>query len=351
VVSALDVLQRGMAIAEEGAIKPRIYQIHLELSNAYELKGDVVRSLLHYKDSNRLREEIVGSTPNANIKSHETEHEVETVEREAEMARLSNVELRQKNEQLEQLLEELRSTQAQLVQSEKMAALGRLTAGITHEINTPVGVLRSQSDIVNRCVEKLETADAHEASRLLTMLAESSRLTLEASERIGGLLQNLKTFTQLDRAEVGPLDVHAGLESAIALLRPKNGIDVVRRYGELPTLRGRAAEMNGAFMTLLRNAEQAIEHEGTVSVETHADDSFVTIAIADNGKGIPPEQLEGLFDVGFTSSTSRVRFGMGLATAYRVVDQHGGKIKATSDSGKGTTLTIVLPVAPMTSTI
>ena len=311
---ALEVLRRALAIAEEVKSKPHIYQVHLELSKAYDLTGDTARSFLHYKDFHRVKEEVISNRANAKIKNLQTRHEVERAEKETEIARLRNVELREKNQQLEQLLEELRATQAQLVQSEKMAALGRLTAGIAHEINTPVGALKSHCDIVGRCVTKLEEnlfSTSQDSRRLLGVLRENSQTAFEASERIATIVRSLKSFTRLDEAEFGRVNIHEGLESALALMQHEigEGIRVVKDYDVLPVISGYPAEINQVFMTLLRNACQAIDGEGTVVVKTWSDGDHVFITIADTGRGMPPEQLEGLFDLRFTRKESRVRFG------------------------------------------
>ncbi len=265
--------------------------------------------------------------------------------------------LKQKNETLENTLEELKSTQSQLVQSEKIAALGKLTAGVAHEINNPLGALKSTMDILSRCVNKLKqiphsgetpvvVKDSTDFQKSLNILEENSRVALSASDRISRTITSLKNFARLDEAEFKKVDIHEGIESTLTLIEHevKEGINVIKEYGDIPQIYCYAGEINQVFMTLLTNAVQAIEDTGTVTIKTFADKPNIIVRISDTGVGIPPDKLKTLFDFSFTTKKSRVGMGMGLLNAYNIIQRHKGEIKVGSEVGKGTTFKITLPI-------
>ena len=255
------------------------------------------------------------------------------------------VDLQNKTTLLEKTLEELRSTQTKLVQSEKMAALGSLTAGIAHEMNSPVGVLKSTLDVLIRCVNKIRHTPLPD-SRPVDLLEENSQVALAASDRIIGIVEGLKNFARLDEAEFQNVDIHTGIESTLSLIQHliRDGIKVVKEYGDVPKIYCYASELNQVFMTILTNAIQAIETEGEITIETASDNQHVRIEIADTGKGIPTEELKTLFDVGFVKKESRIRMAMGLSSANDIVQKHNGEIQVESQLGTGTKFTVLLPV-------
>jgi len=272
--------------------------------------------------------------------------------------RIRNIETQKKKleVQVAEKTREIRETQAQLVQSEKMAALGKLTAGIAHEINTPVGVVKSTMDTLTRCGEKIDEIlkksntlkDLKENSdyqKALEILKNNRRTASSATDRILKMVTSLKNFVQLDEAELKKLDIHEGLDSILTLIQPefKDGTSVIKDYGELPQIYGYPAEINQVLMTILRNASQAVEGAGTITINTFADENCVHVKIADAGKGIPSERVETLFDLNFTTNGSRVGMGMGLFNAYNTIQKHNGEIKVESEVGKGSTFTIILP--------
>ena len=234
------------------------------------------------------------------------------------------------------------------MQSEKLAALGRLTAGIAHEINTPIGTIKSNTDIATKCVAKLEESwgkSREEHQRFFEILKENNRVSSFTSDRIANIVNGLKTFTRLDEAEFAKVDIHEGLDSAYTLIRHeiRDGIEVAKEYGEIPEIFCYASELNQVFMTLLSNAVEAIEGEGTITLRTSVDKNKVRVEFSDSGKGIPVEQLESLFDFNFTTRGARVGMGMDLVNAYNIVQSHRGELTAESEVGRGSTVTIILP--------
>jgi two-component system sensor histidine kinase ChiS len=253
--------------------------------------------------------------------------------------------LREKNVALENTLDELYSTQTKLVQSEKMAMLGKLTAGIAHEINSPVGVLKSTMDTLTRCVTKIGQASIPE-KKLLDILETNSQVAVSASDRISQIVESLKDFTKSDEAEHQKVDIHTGIESALSLVGHllKENIKVVKKYGALQPIYCYPGQLNQVVMTLLTNAIQSIETHGTITVQTDSDGQTATIKISDTGKGVPAEQLNSLFDVRFATKNTRIVMDMGLSNVYQIIQKHNGEIQVESKAGKGTTFTILLPV-------
>jgi two-component system, NtrC family, sensor kinase len=238
---------------------------------------------------------------------------------------------------------------SQLIQSERMAALGLLVAGVAHEINTPMGAIHSNNDIMTRAVGKvrklMESAPDNEVRRLLDILGEVCRNNEIATERIMKIVRNLKNFARLDEAERKKVDIHEGIESTLSLLRHqlKSRIRIVKCFGDIPEIECYPNELNQVFMNILVNAAQAIKHRGEITVKTWREGDRVKIAISDTGVGIPPENLSKVFDPGFTTKGVGLGTGLGLSICYKIVQEHRGTIEAES-SKQGTTFTISIPL-------
>ena len=258
--------------------------------------------------------------------------------------------LQEKNVALEQTMGELRETQSQLVMREKMAALGNLVAGIAHEINNPVGAIRSAADVMRRAVARLGQAGARQTDDGLTLkvLASNSAVVDEASERVSRIVRSLKDFAELDEAAYQQgMDVSQMLDNVLVLMEHSlgQGITVSRQYEPVPLIACYAGELKQALMNVLVNAVEATGGEGTIALGVSRHDETVVIQIADSGRGIPAPDITRIFDPGFTTKGTGVGTGLGLSTSYRTVQRHGGRIKAESDGRTGTTITISLPLA------
>jgi signal transduction histidine kinase len=262
---------------------------------------------------------------------------------------------------LTRTLAELRETQTQLVQSEKMAALGNLVAGVAHEINTPLGAVSSNTDLVRRALAKAkealtDPAQSEKARGYLDKAVGMAEISRDACRRIGEIVRSLRNFARLDEAELKPADLHEGLDSTLTLVThlTKNRIAVQRDYGQLPQVHCHANQLNQVFLNMLVNAAQAIDGPGTITIRTRfvpghgADAGSAIVEIADTGQGIAPEHLKKIFDPGFTTKGVGVGTGLGLAISYRIVANHQGKIEVESAIGKGTTFRIVLPIGMKT---
>ena len=259
---------------------------------------------------------------------------------------------------LERAHAELKAAQAQLVQSEKMAAMGQLVAGIAHEINTPLGAVCSTGETLGRALRKLDAAleeahpgarqDSHRLRSALRAMEESARVISSGSERMSDIVTRLRAFARLDEAELKQMDINEGIEAALALLQHQlgGGISVTRDFTELPPVTCNPRQLNQVFYNLLLNAGQAMDGPGEVLITTSAGDEEVRVVIRDDGAGIPPEQLERIFEPGFTTRGHRVGAGLGLATCYNIITEHGGKISITSERGGGTEVAVAVPLVP-----
>jgi signal transduction histidine kinase len=260
--------------------------------------------------------------------------------------------------ELEEANRELRETQAQLVQSSKMASLGMLAAGIAHEINTPIGAIHSNADVERRAIgiirDVLEASalaknlqDEPRLTRAFKIFDDMNRVTLEATERVIEVIQSLKSFARLDAPDLELADLHEGLDNTLTLINhlTKDRIKVVKDYGELPKVHCYASQINQAFANLLTNAAQAIKETGTINLATRQDGGYAVIEIADSGAGIKPEYLGRIFDPGFTIKGLRVGLGLGLSITYRIIENHHGSINVQSEPGRGTIFTIRLPIS------
>jgi PAS domain S-box-containing protein len=259
--------------------------------------------------------------------------------------------------ELEQANRDLRDAQIQLVQSEKMAALGSLVAGVAHEINTPLGSIHANTDVARRALnvvkDSLPEANVSVSSsksgrflRALMILEEANKTSTTASERIISFVRSLRNFARLDEAELKTVDIHEGLESTLTLVyhEYKSRIKIVRDYGQLPPITCFPNQMNQVFMNLIVNAIHAIPKEGTITITTRSQDQHFTVTISDTGVGIPPENLGRIFDPGFTTKGAGVGTGLGLSIVYKIIQVHGGRIDVESEVGRGTSFVITCPV-------
>ncbi len=267
-------------------------------------------------------------------------------------------ELSEKKEELEGLLEKLQTTQSHLVESKKMAALGDLVAGFVHELNTPLGALRSASEVSRQSAENLtdllQQDDPPEipvgtspsgVQDSLQILKTNTLIAEAATQRLTHVAQSLKSFIQLDKASLRMADIHEGLESALTLLESglRGRINIERDYGDVPPVCFYPAEMNQVFMCILRNASQAIDGSGKIRICTAMRDNEVKIAFKDTGRGMEPNRLETVFQPRLRTHGSRISASMGLFTSQNIVKKHLGEIEADSTPGKGSTFTIRFP--------
>lgn len=251
--------------------------------------------------------------------------------------------IKQKSE-LEEAILQLKQTQAQLIQSEKMASLGQLVAGVAHEINTPLGAVNSNNNILKKCMDKIKNDIENE--EIMEFLENAINTNSEAIKRINNLVKSLRNFARLDEAEYQEVDIHEGLKSTLMLINHeiKNRIEIITEFGELPPVKCYPNQLNQVFMNILVNAYQSIEENRKIIIKTKKQDSKAVITISDTGKGISREDLPRIFDPGFTTKGVGVGTGLGLSICYQIIEKHKGEIFTESEVGKGTTFKIELPL-------
>lgn len=282
---------------------------------------------------------------------------------------------KEKQEQLELNLK-LQEAQNQLVQSEKMASLGQLAAGVAHEINNPIGFIMSNLGTLNEYIllfkkilgiydsvkdiakqnkdeslsEKLKQIDTlYQNEDIEFVMDDSEQLvseSIEGTHRVKEIVHQLKCFSHVDQAAIKSTDINECLENTLKVVwnEIKYKAEVLKEFGDIPELKCNAAELNQVFMNLLVNAGHAIEERGEIRIKTQADAENIVISISDTGHGIKKENLEKLFDPFFTTKSVGQGTGLGLSISYGIVEKHNGVIEVDSEVGRGTTFIIKLPL-------
>ncbi len=248
----------------------------------------------------------------------------------------------------------MNSDRQELIDQSHLATLGTLVAGVAHELNTPLGAIHSNHDVIRRALLKLEEILEDEVvtpdelvgvRRIVKAMDGVLRTNGIAVDRMVKVVESLGTFGRPDRAEVDRVDLHEGLEGTLAVLGAElEKMHVVKEYGDLPIIECFPNRVNQIFMNLVHNAVQAMEPGGTLTIRTSVEDDDVQVEIRDTGKGIAEDDLAHIFDPGFTTKGRRVGMGLGLAISRQIVDHHGGQISAESTPGEGSVFRVRLPL-------
>jgi signal transduction histidine kinase len=261
-------------------------------------------------------------------------------------------ELEDKNRNLEELFTELKETQSQLIQSEKMSSLGQLVAGVAHELNNPIGYLYANMKELQKYIDLLkQSEDGKIVASTEYIKADIDQLILESvegSERVKTIVENLRKFSRLDEAEFKYADLHEGLNSTIMLIEKELGerIKLHKKYADIPPINCMPGHLNQVFLNMLLNAIQAIEGDGNIWISTAIKDDKVVIKFKDDGKGIPKKSIDKIFEPFFTTKPIGMGTGLGLSISYGIIQEHGGDIKVKSKKGNGTTFIISIPYKP-----
>lgn len=246
-------------------------------------------------------------------------------------------------------ISDIHATRLALVQAERMASLGRIVAGMLHELNTPAAVLKSTLATLSTGLEKLGKEGGTEESRARTLERMKGLVTVadEATDRIASMSARLRTFARLDEAEVQDANLEEGMDSALAMLGDAlaERITVHRGYAGVPKVHCRPAEINQVFLALLTNAIDAIQGAGEITVRSGVEGDRVLVSVSDTGVGIEPERLETLFEPVFSTGASRVKAGLGLFVSRSIAEQHRGELFVESVLGEGSTFTLAVPVS------
>ncbi|MEO0575483.1 MAG: ATP-binding protein [Pseudomonadota bacterium] len=282
--------------------------------------------------------------------------------------------VQRRNEEIQTAHAALQEAQAQLVQSEKLASVGQLAAGVAHEINNPIGFIMSNLGTLNAYADVMaqlirgyqryarDTAPDDTQTELLNELRkleedEDIEYVLEdleglledsiaGSKRVRDIVQGLKSFSRIDDAQVSDQDIHEGINSTLKVVANeiKYRCEVVKKFGDLPLIPCNLAQVNQVFMNLLINAAQAMEGQGVIVITTSVEDDNALLVFEDNGVGIPRDKLGSIFDPFFTTKPIGTGTGLGLSISYGIIQEHGGSISVSSEEGVGTSFSIRLPL-------
>ena len=280
-------------------------------------------------------------------------------------------ELRFRKDELERSFRQLQENQGRLIQSEKMAGMGQLVAGVAHEINNPLSYVTNNLAVLDRDVRQIvavmalyrahlgeaippEIRSAEEAIDLdytLTNIDRLFRSTRQGLQRVGEIVAGLRDFSRIDEAEFKQVDPNEPVRSTLEMIRyqiRQKNIHLVVDMDPLPTVWCNPGRLNQVLLNLLVNAIQAVAESATITVRTQylADSDEFQYEVSDDGPGIPESIRGKIFDPFFTTKPQGVGTGLGLWIAYNIVQEHRGKIEVATQTGKGTTFTVTLPTHP-----
>ncbi|KQV61045.1 ATPase [Pelomonas sp. Root1217] len=281
-------------------------------------------------------------------------------------------ELRTVNEVLQNEIKERKHLEGQLIQSEKLASIGQLAAGVAHEINNPIGYIFSNHGTLDGYIGKLfELITAYERAETsitapevianlralrerveLDFLKEDIPVLIRESKqgivRVRQIVQDLKDFSRVDSSQDWEsADLHQGIDSTLNIVASevKYKADLVKEYGAIPNIECLPSQINQVVMNLVVNATHALgEKRGRITIRTGAEEAHVWMEVADTGTGIPPETLKRIFEPFFTTKPVGKGTGLGLSVSYGIVQKHHGRIDVASVVGQGTTFRVTLPV-------
>lgn len=336
------------------------------------------QSILPIKEENGRVEQVILVSRDV-TQEHKKTDEIKKLN---ERLKRTTIEVNAKNIKLQTALKQLEETQTQILQSEKMASIGQLAAGVAHEINNPIGFVTSNlrtlgdyrkdlgklidhyrafiktiknhaqpinftDDLMGR-IEDIEALEEEvDIDYIREDMGDLVHDCLEGAERIRRIVSDLKDFAHPGEDKPKETDINSGIESTLNVVynELKYKAKIIKNYGELPIVQCYPQQLNQVFMNILINAAQAIEKSGEIRIDTAAMDDAVEVRISDTGCGISKENLTRIFDPFFTTKDVGKGTGLGMNIAYNIVQKHNGTITVESQVGQGTTFKIRLPLS------
>lgn len=322
------------------------------------------------RTSEKLEREVVERKRAEEQLTRLNEHlEQRVTERTSELQHL-NEELAAGRQALEVAYKELQAKQATILQQDKMACIGQLAAGVAHDINNPIGFVAGNLEVLQNFWNKMavynsaltELLERHnngddmaalstlrskyKIDYLLDEIPEVMNECFEGVERVNKIILNLKGFSRIDEAEAEAVNINQCLDSTIGIIRNeiRYKAEIKKNYGQLPPLYCNPQQLNQVFMNLLINAAQAIERWGKIVITTRADKDNLWISIRDSGVGIPPNDLQQIFEPFYTTKEVGVGTGLGLSIVAEIIKKHQGEISVSSQLQQGTEFSIRLPL-------
>lgn len=279
----------------------------------------------------------------------------------------TNEQIHRQQKELEQAHAQLKQTQAQILQQEKMASIGQLAAGVAHEINNPMGFISSNLHTLEKYMARLGeyllaleqqnppesmSAELQSLRRRLKidyLVKDAPHLiqeSLEGAERVKTIVLGLRSFSRVDQAQLIAADINECLESTINIIwnELKYRCEVEREYGPLPRTVCNPQQLNQVFMNLLLNAAQSMETQGLLRIRTWAEEGWLCVGISDTGCGIPPDGIKRIFEPFYTTKDVGKGTGLGLSIVYDIIKKHNGEVQVASEVGKGSTFTVKIPL-------
>ena len=241
----------------------------------------------------------------------------------------------------------IENQQNQLIQSEKMASVGQISAAVVHEINTPIGAIKSNAQILDLLIAQLATEqDQEKIKKKVGMMKPTNDMIVDASDRVIQIVKSIKNFSRIDQSAFKEADLHEAIDSVLLLTSNmwKSRITIVKAYGSLPPVNCYIGLINQVIMNLVVNAIDAIETAGEIHITTGIRETSAYIAIKDTGSGIDPDNMEKIFEQGFTTKAIGKGSGLGLAISQNIMEKHAGQILVESVPGSGSTFTILIPI-------
>lgn len=323
----------------KGILKP-INNVNKQLKSMAEGEFDVITATtLSVKRPPQEVRQLIESANTILIKMHENHQLLEA----------QNEELHVQNEELSETKGIIQKQQNMLVQNEKMASIGQLSAAIVHEINTPVGAIKSNAQMIEMLTEQGRKKHADpDVHKTLDKIDSLNGIVNQAADRVAGIIKSLKSYSRLDQSEFKASNLNEDLENVLLLTSNlwKNRIKIHENYGDIPMVKCYSGLLNQVFMNLVVNAIDAMESGGELTLSTYEEGQKVIIAIQDTGTGIAAENIERIFEEGFTTKSKNKGSGLGLALSKDVVEKHKGKITVETSLGKGSTFRVIIPIDP-----